>query len=79
MLRATRGWVIWKVRTSVIGKERSISSEVSQKKKKEKRESLDEKVTEKDEESRTEKETGNKVKIEDDENIDQQESAAKGT
>ena len=50
-----------------------------QSKEEEKRESLDEEVTEKDEESGTEKETGNKVKIEDDENIDQQESAAKGT
>jgi len=40
--------ILRKVRTSVIGKERSISSEVSHKKKKEKRGSLDEEMTEKD-------------------------------
>ena len=36
-------------------------------------------MTEKDEKSGTEEETGNRVKIEDDDNIDQQESAAEGT
>ena len=36
-------------------------------------------MTEKHEESGTKEETGNRVKIEDDENIDQKESAAEGT